>query len=103
MTVQPMTERDDDDIRRTLTVWFDELAAKLDSTGAPADIDQILAIAGTAAHAVLRPAAPLTTYLLGYAAGKAENDPAGDPAEAFQRAAAIARATAAERSLDHRE
>jgi uncharacterized protein DUF6457 len=31
----------------------------------------VLAVAGVAAHAVMRPAAPITTYLAGYAAGVA--------------------------------
>lgn len=33
------------------------------------DVGAILALAGVAAHAVVRPAAPVTTYLVGYAAG----------------------------------
>ena len=31
----------------------------------------MLGVAGVAAHAVMRPAAPITTYLAGYAAGVA--------------------------------
>lgn len=47
--------------------WVRALAAELD-VPAPADLDLLLDTAGTAAHAVERPAAPITTYLLGYAA-----------------------------------
>lgn len=69
-----MTERDEAETRRVLTEWANELAGELGIAEAPVNIDEILAIAGTAAHTVLRPAAPLTTYLLGYVAGRAGND-----------------------------
>lgn len=35
----------------------------------------LLALAGDAAHGVARPAAPLTTFLVGYAAGQAGGGP----------------------------
>ncbi|MBX3091186.1 MAG: molybdopterin-guanine dinucleotide biosynthesis protein [Cryobacterium sp.] len=35
------------------------------------DIDHILGLAGEAARAVVRPAAPVTTFLVGFAAGVA--------------------------------
>lgn len=35
----------------------------------------LLALAGDAAHGVARPAAPLTTFLVGYAAGRAGSGP----------------------------
>lgn len=57
-----------------------------------ADIDRILSLAGVVAHAVLRPAAPLTTYLVGYAAGRAVEagkDPAAAVQEAISRAVAL--------------
>ncbi len=88
-----MTERDEQQTRQFLTAWVNELATELDATEAPVDIDEILAIAGTAAHAVLRPAAPLTTYLLGYVAGRA----AGDAQAAFDAAAAVVRRRASQR------
>ncbi len=66
--------------RATLDAWAARLSGELglqrEGTGpnavlAALDIDAILSLAGTAAHAVLRPAAPVTTFLVGYAAGLA--------------------------------
>lgn len=64
--------------------WIDELSDVLD---VEVDLDEalILDVARDAAHAVARPAAPLTTFLLGFAAARAD----GDPAE-LERLAAMA-------------
>ena len=104
-----MNDRDDDANLAPLTRWCARLATALDLHGVEVDIDAVLALAGTAAHAVMRPAAPLTTYLVGYAAGlAAATDPAGSgrpealPAPAgqsFTSAASIAVALA--ESVDH--
>ena len=78
-----------------LESWAASLSAELDLAGLDVDIDKVLALAGVAAHAVLRPAAPLTTYLVGYAVGRAaalgEADAAGATARAFDVASALAR------------
>lgn len=66
-----MTDRDAQETRRVISEWVNELADELGAAEATVDIDEILAVAGVAAHAVLRPAAPVTTYLLGYVAGRA--------------------------------
>jgi len=50
-----------------LADWNARLSASLGVPGA--DIATILELASLAAHAVIRPAAPLTTFLVGYAAG----------------------------------
>ena len=39
--------------------------------GVEVDINEVLSVAGVAAHSVVRPAAPLTTFIAGYAAGMA--------------------------------
>jgi hypothetical protein len=54
--------------------WIDELMDVLDID---AEIDEglILDVAREAAHRVQRPAAPISTYLLGYAAGLSEGTP----------------------------
>lgn len=61
----------------TLTEWAaacsEELGLEL--TTEKADVDRILNLARDAAHQVARPAAPLTTYLLGIAVGRGA-DPA---------------------------
>jgi len=56
----------------SLEDWATALAAELGVTGdIDIDIEQILDLAGLAAHNVKRPAAPLTTFIVGLAAGKA--------------------------------
>lgn len=54
--------------------WIDELMDALDIEG---EIDEalILDVARQAAHQVQRPAAPISTYLLGYAAALAGGGP----------------------------
>jgi hypothetical protein len=54
--------------------WIDELCDVLD---VEAEVDEalVLDLARAAAHSVQRPAAPITTYLLGYAAGLQGADP----------------------------
>jgi hypothetical protein len=60
-------------------------------------VKAVLGLAGVAAHRVVRPAAPLTTYLVGYAAGRAAAG--GEDAEAAAaEAMRIARELAASRS-----
>lgn len=61
----------DEEFDRVLAEWADRVRAELEIPGAPLDIDRVLGVAGVAAHSVLRPAAPITTYLAGYAAGLA--------------------------------
>lgn len=54
--------------------WIDELCDALD-VDAEVDEGLILDLARVAAHNVARPAAPITTYLLGYAAGSGDASP----------------------------
>lgn len=54
--------------------WIDEVSDVLD-LDTELDEGLILDLARTAAHNVARPAAPVTTYLLGFAAGAADADP----------------------------
>ncbi|MCX4737931.1 NTP transferase domain-containing protein [Streptomyces antibioticus] len=68
----------------------DELGLDLD-----VDIKVLLDLARDAAHGVARPAAPLTTFLVGYAAARAGGGPEA-VAEAARKAAALARRWAAE-------
>lgn len=68
--------------------WIDELCDALDIE---TEVDEglILDLARTASTQVQRTAAPVTTYLLGYAAGAGEADP-----ETVERLAARAQALA---------
>jgi hypothetical protein len=59
----------DDDVETKLAAWWTTLAEALGVPDVPADRDAILGLAGVAAHNVVRPAAPVTTFLAGYAAG----------------------------------
>ena len=52
-----------------LTEWLADLGAALGIDPALVDRDLLLDLAREAAHGVARPAAPLTTFLVGYAAG----------------------------------
>ena len=54
--------------------WIDELCDALD---VETEVDEalVLDLARAAAHNVTRPAAPITTYLLGFAAGSRGADP----------------------------
>lgn len=60
-----------DEERATLEEWAAKLASALGLDEFAPDIDGILDLAGAAARSVVRPAAPLTTFLVGYAAGRA--------------------------------
>ena len=64
--------------------WIAELCAALRIDPAAVDRDLVLDLARDAAHGVARPAAPLTTFLVGLAAGRD-----GADATAVQDAARI--------------
>ncbi len=54
----------------TLHDWIDELCDALELEDAEIDEGLILDLARDAAHKVERPAAPITTFLVGFAAAK---------------------------------
>ena len=76
----------------TLDGWLYELC---DALGLPRELAEqrnlLLDVARDAAHNVARPAAPLTTFLVGYAAGRADDE------NAVQRAAQVATERALQR------
>ncbi|MGX1882304.1 NTP transferase domain-containing protein [Streptomyces sp. NPDC055287] len=74
-----------------MTAVKDELGIELD-----VDVNVLLDLARDAAHGVARPAAPLTTFLVGYAAAKAGGNGPDAVAEAARKAAALAARWAAE-------
>ena len=71
-----------------LDQWVAHVAAELGIDGLDVDVDAVLDLASVAAHAVVRPAAPLTTFLAGLAAGRAGGS-VDDVREAIARATAI--------------
>ena len=66
--------------------WIAEVCAALDLEPAVLDRDLVLDLARDAAHGVARPAAPLTTFLVGLAAGRRGATP-----ESIADAAALAK------------
>jgi hypothetical protein len=92
-----------DDTDAVLEEWSRLLRAELGLSDVEVDIRSVLSLAGLAAHGVVRPAAPLTTFLVGYAAGAAASVATGwgpaDAVDAAGAADAAERATAAARRL----
>ncbi|GGV50125.1 molybdenum cofactor guanylyltransferase [Streptomyces longisporoflavus] len=79
------------------------ISAVKDELGIELDVDTglLLDLARDAAHGVARPAAPLTTFLVGYAAARAaEGGGPGAVAEAARKAAALATRWAEEGGAD---
>lgn len=70
--------------------WVTELCTALDVPRDAVDINPLLDLARDAAHHVERPAAPITTYIVGLAAGRAGGD-AATVADLTRRATQLAR------------
>lgn len=79
-----------DDRQKLLHDWTEQLLAAFEIEGTQVDIDAVLALAGKAAHGVVRPAAPLTTFVAGYAAGLAVGSGQADEQVAMRSAMAVA-------------
>ncbi|GAA3059123.1 MULTISPECIES: DUF6457 domain-containing protein [Actinomycetes] len=93
-----MAERSEQEItRESIDQWVQELSRELEIEGVPIDVDAVLRLAGVAAHTVVRPAAPVTTFLIGYVTGLAEASGQAD----FERASRAA-TRVAERLLEGR-
>ena len=74
-----------------LDEWVARLATELGRAPGVVDIGLVLDLARDAAHGIARPAAPLTTFVVGYAAALAGGSP-----EDVRRIAAIATRLATE-------
>jgi hypothetical protein len=72
-----------------LDAWAAHLAEALGVDPAVADVGVILDLARDAAHAVARPAAPLTAFLLGYAAARRGAGGAAEVREVATRATEV--------------
>ncbi|SDI05547.1 hypothetical protein SAMN04488693_105187 [Arthrobacter subterraneus] len=75
-----------EDRDRLLRQWSELLLETFELEGTEIDVDAILALAGQAAHSVVRPAAPLTTFIAGYAAGMAVGIGQADSSTAMRSA-----------------
>lgn len=69
--------------------WVGELTRALEIEDTAVDIDELLKLAGRAAHTVVRPAAPVTTFVIGYVTGLAEASGQADYEKAFTAATAL--------------
>jgi len=57
-----------------MEAWAEALAGELGIDTAGVDVEQLLDVAREAAHAVARPAAPITTFLIGCAVAQGDVD-----------------------------
>ncbi|MFF1253632.1 DUF6457 domain-containing protein [Pseudarthrobacter sp. NPDC058329] len=78
----------------TLEEWCRSLLQAYELEDVQVDVNAILALAGVAAHSVVRPAAPLTTFIAGYAAGLASAAGSSTDAASMEGALAVARSLA---------
>ncbi|WP_162943693.1 DUF6457 domain-containing protein [Arthrobacter celericrescens] len=75
----------------TLEEWCRTLLQAFELEDTQIDIDAVLSLAGVAAHSVVRPAAPLTTFVAGFAAGVAAGTGQADQKTSMDAATALAR------------
>lgn len=70
-----------------LEAWLTKLLAAFEIADIKVDTHAVLSLAGVAAHSIVRPAAPLTTFVAGLAAGLAAGS--GQAGESVAMAAAL--------------
>jgi hypothetical protein len=75
----------------TLEEWCRSLLQAYELEDVEIDINEILSLAGVAAHSVVRPAAPLTTFIAGFAAGLAAGSGQATEAASMDAAMGLAR------------
>lgn len=75
-----------------LEAWSAQLLNAYELEDSAVDVSAVLALAASAAHTVVRPAAPLTTFIAGYAAGLAAGSGQAGEAAAMRAAMRVARA-----------
>lgn len=75
----------------TLEEWCRELLGAFELEDVQVDVNEVLTLAGVAAHSVVRPAAPLTTFIAGLAAGIAAGSGQASEAAAMKAAMDLAR------------
>ncbi|MGM7775623.1 DUF6457 domain-containing protein [Arthrobacter sp. KNU-44] len=78
----------------TLEEWCRSLLQAYELEDVEIDINEILSLAGVAAHSVVRPAAPLTTFIAGFAAGLAAGSGRATEAASMDAAMGLARTLA---------
>jgi hypothetical protein len=78
----------------TLEEWCRALLQAYELEDVQIDVNAILSLAGVAAHSVVRPAAPLTTFIAGFAAGLASGSGQATDTASMSAAMDVARALA---------
>lgn len=78
-----------------LAEWTQKLLTAFEIAEIEVDIHAVLNVAGVAAHSVVRPAAPLTTFIAGLAAGLAAGSGQTNEATAMKAALGLAKKLAA--------
>ncbi len=78
----------------TLEEWCRSLLQAYELEDVEIDINEILSLAGVAAHSVVRPAAPLTTFIAGFAAGLAAGSGQATESASMDAAMGLARTLA---------
>ncbi|MET4060788.1 hypothetical protein ABIB35_002344 [Arthrobacter sp. UYP6] len=73
-----------------LQAWCGRLLTALELEGTAVDVGAVLQLASVAAHSVVRPAAPLTTFVAGFAAGLAAGSGQADDTVAMGAAMRVA-------------
>ena len=73
-----------------LEAWCSRLLTTLELEGTAVDVGAVLQLASVAAHTVVRPAAPLTTFIAGFAAGLAAGSGQAGDAAAMSAAMRVA-------------
>ncbi len=72
--------------QKELEEWTQRLLQAFELDGTQVDMDAVLDLAAAAAHSVVRPAAPLTTFVAGLAAGLAAGSGQADENVAMRAA-----------------
>ncbi|MCA4133832.1 NTP transferase domain-containing protein [Arthrobacter sp. M4] len=75
----------------TLEEWCRTLLRAFELEDVDVDVNRVLSLAGVAAHSVVRPAAPLTTFIAGFAAGMATGSGQAPDTASMDAALALAR------------
>ncbi|MFQ4147584.1 DUF6457 domain-containing protein [Arthrobacter sp. LAPM80] len=78
-----------------LQAWTRKLLEAFEIADIDVDVHAVLNLAGVAAHSIVRPAAPLTTFVAGLAAGLAAGSGQASDAAAMKAALGMAKALAA--------
>ncbi|NVM93836.1 DUF6457 domain-containing protein [Arthrobacter wenxiniae] len=74
-----------------LEAWLAKLLAAFEIADIEVDMHAVLNLAGVAAHSVVRPAAPLTTFVAGLAAGLAAGSGQAGSAQSMASALDLAK------------